>query len=99
MNLPDALQRHLADSELIVTSWSAEANELSIRLEKDIGPETGRLAFQGVLQVNLPPTLTISGMEVHTPASVPNDFWNIGSPKRSELGDSDYGPKAMGKRA
>jgi len=90
MKLPDALQSYLPDSELVVTSWSNGADELTLKVEKDLGPETGRLSFRGVLQVNLPPSLTIDGIEKHTPDSVPPDFWHAGTPKKSELGDSDF---------
>ncbi len=90
MQLPDALQIYLTDSELVVTSWSNAAGELTFKLEKDIRPETGRLAFSGVNHVCMPPALTIESMEVHTIDTVPADFWNPSAPRKSELGDSDH---------
>jgi len=90
MNLPDALQRYLADSELAVTSWRCDTGELTLKVEKDIGPETGRLAFRGVTHVNLPPALTVESIEVRTAETAPVDFWTVGTPRKSELGDSDY---------
>ena len=90
MQLPEALQIHLADSELVVTSWSNEAGELTFKVEKDISPETGRLSFSGVTHVCVPPALTLESMEVHTRETVPADFWNASAPPKSELGDSDH---------
>jgi len=90
MQLPDALQIYLADSELVVTSWSNSADELTFKLEKDVSPETGRLSFSGVTHVCMPPALTIESMEVHTIHTVPTDFWTASAPRKSELGDSDH---------
>lgn len=90
MQLPDALQIYLADSELVVTSWSNDADELTFKVAKDIGPETGRLSFSGVNHVCIPPALTIESMELHTIDTVPADFWNASAPPKSELGDSDH---------
>lgn len=89
MELPDALKRYLADSELVVTSWSNADGELALRLIKDIGPETGRLSFTGVAHVCLPPALTIESIEPHTIHTVPADFWNPSAPPKSELGEAE----------
>ncbi len=90
MQLPDALQTYLADSELVVTSWSNDADELTFKVEKDIRPETGRLSFSGVTHVCMPPALTVESMEAHTIHTVPPDFWTPSVPPKSELGDSDH---------
>jgi len=90
MNLPDALQHHLAHSELSITAWSADDDELSVRVDKTSIDETGRLAFRGILHVNLPPTLTVDCMEIHTAATAPDDLWGPDAPARAELGDSDF---------
>ena len=89
MNLPEPLQSNLADSELVVTSWSNDTGELTAQLDRDGGATTARLAFRGVLHVNLPPSMVLDSVEAHTPDSVPPDCWQPGAPRRSERGDSE----------
>lgn len=60
--IPLALQRHLADAEIEVISWSADTEKLVLRVKKEIGPETGFLRFQGVGWVCLAPRFTIESI-------------------------------------
>lgn len=68
--LPAALLRYLPDSELQVISWDAPEGVLSLRLTKEIGPESGIIRFTGVTRVNLPQRLDIRGIEGGTPQAL-----------------------------
>ncbi|RMH42383.1 MAG: hypothetical protein D6689_08380 [Deltaproteobacteria bacterium] len=83
------LRRDVADSEWTVQAWSLEANELVVRVDKDVGGEIGRLVFGGVGHVCLPPAVTVADVEIHTRASVPDDFWHTSAPPKDELGDAE----------
>lgn len=63
-DLPLALTRNLADSEVEVVSWSADADELVLRITKEVGHEQGLLRFTGVTRVELVPRLTLSALTV-----------------------------------
>jgi hypothetical protein len=90
VKLPDGLHRNLADAELSVLSWSASRDELIIRVEKTAAEEFGLIRFRGISHVNLPPSLTVESIEVCAAVNAPADLWNEGTPRRSELGDSDH---------
>jgi hypothetical protein len=62
--LPPLLMRHLADANVEVLSWSAQSEQLVLRVRKEIGPETGLLRFGGVCQVNLPSRMTLAGIRI-----------------------------------
>ncbi|KRG39682.1 hypothetical protein ARC78_14500 [Stenotrophomonas pictorum JCM 9942] len=64
LDLPTALTKNLADAEAEVMSWSAEAQELVLRIRKEIGSEHGLLRFYGVSRVDLAPRLTLAGLTV-----------------------------------
>lgn len=68
--LPAALLRYLPDSELQVISWDAPEGVLSLRLTKEVGPESGIIRFTGVTRVNLPQRLDIRGIEGGTPQAL-----------------------------
>lgn len=75
--LPADLTRGLPDSEIEVLGWSAESGELSLRVRKDIGPETGVLRFHGVARVNLAPRFTISSL-IARPRNAEDEFADEG---------------------
>src|SRR5581483_2821787 len=52
--LPLSLTRYFADSRLEVESFSRLERTLTVRIEKEIGPETGILTFRQVAFMALP---------------------------------------------
>ena len=62
VTLPKSLTNCIADSQIAVVSWSAENGELALRVNKEIGPETGTIRFSGVAHVNLPPRFEVVGI-------------------------------------
>jgi len=60
--LPESLTNCIADSQVDVMSWSADAGELVLRITKDVGPETGMLRIVGVSYVHLPPRFETAGI-------------------------------------
>ena len=51
--LPKELLRNLADSTLEITEWNRASASLTLRLTKEIGPETGTIRFTDVSHINL----------------------------------------------
>jgi hypothetical protein len=62
--LPKSLTENLADAEVEVLSWSAETQELALRMKKEIGPEHGVLRFCGISHIELVPQFTLAGLSV-----------------------------------
>jgi hypothetical protein len=60
--LPLGLVRHIGDSYITILTWNAAKGELVLRLDKDIGPESGLIRISGVTHVNLPPRLGLAGI-------------------------------------
>ena len=67
--LPQALTNYLADAEVEVLSWSAQTQELVLKISKEIGAEQGLLRFSDVSRVDLPSRFTIDGITVSSPIS------------------------------
>jgi hypothetical protein len=61
--LPPELLRYLADSTLELLGYDGSSETLSMKLTKEIGPETGLLRFHQVSHINLPPRLSLAGIE------------------------------------
>jgi len=55
----DRFMTNIRDSECAVHSWDAASRQLILRIEKDVGPESGKLTFDNVAFVHLPPCFTI----------------------------------------
>jgi hypothetical protein len=55
---------YLPDSTATVLSWDGLNSVLQLKIEKEIGPETGLLKFYGVSLVCLGPSVSVSGIEI-----------------------------------
>lgn len=58
------LLRFLPDSTATVLSWDGLKGVLLLKIEKEIGPETGYLTFHGVSLICLPSSVLMSGIEI-----------------------------------
>lgn len=65
LELPADLLRYIADSEVEVVSWSADSDEMVLRVTKDIGPETGLLRLKGVVSVRMPPRFDVAAIAAY----------------------------------
>src|SRR4051812_44019953 len=72
--LPDALLRYLPDSEVEVVSWSADRDELVLRVRKEITLEVGLLRFGEVAHLNVIPRKTIEGIDCGDLELLPPDY-------------------------
>ena len=86
--VPNALLRYLPDSELSVLSWDGTSETLLLRVEKEIGPEIGTLILRGVSFVSLPASLTLAGLDLQSPESVPPELLSRSRPGDTSL-DAD----------
>lgn len=73
--LPTELTRYFADSQLRVESYSDADRRLVVRIEKEIGPETGLIDFRQVSFVALPTALPGDGMRAHAIDDANPEFW------------------------
>ena len=85
--LPPTLLQYLADSELEVVSW--DGSTLVLKVRKEIGPEDGLLTFTGVSHVNLPPMLTIEGIQIAPPDQIPRSHFEMYRPSDKRLDDNE----------
>jgi hypothetical protein len=74
--LPDSLTRYFADSRLSVESFTHADNTLTIRIEKEIGPETGFIVFQHVSFLLLPQTMSGDAMRAKPVSAAGQEFWS-----------------------
>ena len=58
--LPEHFVINIADAECSVASWDATSSQFVLKIEKDIGPESGVLVFSGVSFVNMPPEFIVA---------------------------------------
>jgi len=69
-SLPKELLRNLADSTLEIVGWNPTSASLTLRLIKEIGPETGTIRFTDVSHINLPPRTSVAGIEQVRPSAL-----------------------------
>lgn len=65
--IPEALIRYFADSDVRVLGWNPDSQELTLLVEKEIGPESGILTFAGVTYMALSTALTAESICVAPP--------------------------------
>jgi hypothetical protein len=74
--LPVALTRYFADSWLFVESFTQNESVLVIRIEKEIGAETGIILFRQVSFLSLPQNLPGETMRAKPIAETEPEFWS-----------------------
>jgi hypothetical protein len=85
--LPVALTRYFADSRLEVESFTRGENTLILRIEKDIGPETGIIVFRQVSCLFLPTSVPGESMRSYMVNQAGSEFWS-----RCRLADDWFDP-------
>ena len=75
--LPVALTRYFADSRLEVESFARGENTLAVRIEKEIGPETGIIAFRQVSFVSLPTAMPGESIRSRPVSEAGPEFWSL----------------------
>lgn len=73
--LPIALTRYFADSRLEVESFVRGENTLIVRINKDIGPETGNIVFRQVSCLLLPTNMPGESMRSYSVNEAGSEFW------------------------
>ena len=74
--LPIALTRYFADSLLTVISYDANGETLTIRIEKEIGSETGVITFGHVSFMLLSSTMLGEVIRARPVKEAGPDFWS-----------------------
>jgi hypothetical protein len=74
--LPVALTRYFADSRLFVESFSQKENTLAIRIEKEIGPESGTIIFRHVSILSLPQSMPGESIRAKSVSEAGPEFWS-----------------------
>lgn len=87
--LPSALTRNLADAEIEVVAWAGAEARLILRVTKEIGLESGLLTFAGVSHVNLPPRLTVRGIDCGGLEHLPDGYLKAFRPGDRSLDPGD----------
>ncbi len=85
--LPVQLTRYFADSRLEVSSFTRGENTLTVRVEKEIGPETGILTFRQVSFLSMPTALPGVSMRYRQISDAGPEFWTI-----CRMDQSDFDP-------
>jgi hypothetical protein len=75
--VPIALLRCFADSRLEVESFTRLESTLAIRIEKDIGPETGIMTFRQVSFLSLTPVIEGDSIQSRPVSEAGPDFWSV----------------------
>lgn len=75
--LPVTLTRYFHDSRLTLESFDPSGNVLGVRIEKEIGPELGRIVFRDVSFISLPSSLPGEAMRAVPVAEVGGEFWSV----------------------
>ena len=66
--IPEDLIRYFPDSEITVSGWLPESRELTLSIEKEIGPESGALTFTGVTYMAITVAFTAGSARISSPA-------------------------------
>lgn len=75
--LPVALTRYFADSRLEVESFARREKSLAVRIKKDIGPETGIIAFGQVSFMSLPSAMPGESIRSRPVSDAGPEFWSV----------------------
>jgi hypothetical protein len=62
--IPEELLKYFPDSEIEVSGWRPGGRELTLSIEKEIGPESGTITFRGVTYVALPTAFTAHSIRI-----------------------------------
>ena len=73
--LPVELTRYFHDSRLEVESYTRAERLLTVRIEKEIGPETGLIIFQQITFISLPMIMPGESMIARTASEATPEFW------------------------
>jgi hypothetical protein len=74
--LPIALTRYFADSRIDIESFAENQNTLTLRIEKEIGPETGIITFRHVSFMCLPQSMPGEAMRAKPVSAAGTEFWS-----------------------
>ena len=86
--LPVTLTRYFADSRLEVESFTRRENKLAVRIEKEIGPETGIITFRQVSFMSLPSAVPGESIRSRPIGEAAPEYWSLCRLDRNEF-DSD----------
>jgi hypothetical protein len=75
--LPIELTRYFADSQLNVESFTRGENSLAVRIEKEIGPESGIIVFRQVSFVSLPTVVPSESIRSRLMSEAGPEFWSV----------------------
>jgi len=75
--LPVALTRYFADSRVQVDAFTSGENTLSLRIVKDIGPETGIIVFRQVSFLSLPSAMPGESIRSTSVSEAGSEFWSV----------------------
>jgi len=87
--LPVTLTRYFHDSRLNVESYDCNGRVLVVRIEKEIGPELGRIIFKGVSFISLPSSLAGEKIRAELIGEVGSEFWSMWPVARDWLEPDD----------
>ncbi|HEV2863515.1 MAG TPA: hypothetical protein VGX48_21050 [Pyrinomonadaceae bacterium] len=65
--IPEDLIRYFPDSEITMSGWRPESRELTLSIEKEVGPESGALTFTGVTYMAIATAFTASSVRISGP--------------------------------
>ena len=75
--LPVALTRYFADSRLELESFSRGESTLAIRIEKEIGLETGTIVFRHVSFLSIPTQMPGESIRERPVSEAEPEFWSV----------------------
>lgn len=75
--LPVALTRYFPDSRVQVDAFSSGENKLSLRIVKEIGPETGIIDFRQVSFLSLPSAMPGESIRSKLVSEAGPEFWSV----------------------
>ena len=76
MDIPDQLRAYFADSTITLQAYSAQDRQLCIRIEKEIGPETGIVTFRAVSFISIPDCFPGDAIKATPVADLSDEFWS-----------------------
>jgi hypothetical protein len=88
--LPVALTRYFADSRLEVESFTHPENTFAVRIEKEIGPETGIIVFRQASFVSLPVSLPGESIRCRLVSEAGPVFWSVCRLDRDWFDSDDF---------
>ena len=75
--VPVELTRYFHDSRLWVESLARGGSTLAVRIEKEIGPETGIMMFRQVSFLSLPTSMPGESIRSRPVSAAEPEFWSL----------------------